>query len=248
MSDLTEKPAVLALPATKPTLVTAAYDRLRQDILRGVLRPGERLRLQQLADTYGWSMGAVREALARLVGDNIVEFEDRRGFSVPLISHSDLRELLGMRMLLEEKALRESIARGGIEWEVDVAAAFHRLSRTSRGEVPPGVVDEDWERAHAAFHRALVLAYDYPLFHQFLNVVLAHSDRYRHIYLTNPPKARDHLAEHRAIMEAALRRDADLAVTLMAKHLKRTVDLLLAAGFAKAAGKGRRRSSNGKTR
>jgi GntR family transcriptional regulator, carbon starvation induced regulator len=53
---------------------------------------------------------------------------------------------------------------------------------------------------------------------------------------------RDHLAEHRAILEAALRRDADEVVVLMRKHLKRTVDLLLAAGFARDGDKRRKRT------
>jgi DNA-binding GntR family transcriptional regulator len=226
--------------ATKPTLVSAAYDRLRRDILRGILRPGERLRLQQLSDAYGCGMGALREALSRLVGDSMVEFEDRRGFSVPAITRKDLSDLLEMRLLLEETALRAAIAKGGVEWEVAVMAAFHRLSRSSDPRTSdPRVVDDDWEHAHSEFHRALVSACDFPLLQQFREVVLAQSDRYRHIYLHYASKGRDHLAEHRLIMEAALRRDADQTVDLMHRHLKRTVDLLLAAGFAQETSKRR---------
>jgi len=230
MPDLSVKTAA---PTTKQTLVTAAYDRLRRDILRGVLRPGARLKLQPLGDAYSCGMGPLREALARLVGDNMVDFADRRGFSVPLITRKGLTDLLEMRLMLEDKALRASIAHGGVEWEVEVMAAFHRLSRVSeRRASDPRVVDENWEREHAAFHRALVAGYDFPLLHQFRQIVLAQSDRYRHIYLQYASKGRDHLVEHRAIMEAALRRDADRTVELMTKHLQRTVDLLLAAGFA----------------
>jgi DNA-binding GntR family transcriptional regulator len=231
-------------PATKPTLVTTAYDRLRRDILRGVLRPGERLRLRVLADHYDCGMGALREALSRLIGDNMVAFEDRRGFSVPAITRKDLSDLLEMRLLLEEKALRESISRGGVDWEVAVMAAFHRLSRASEPrDADPRIVDEDWEHAHSEFHRALVSGYDLPLLQQFRTVVLAQSDRYRHIYLHYASKGRDHHAEHRQIMEAALRRDADQTVELMSRHLKRTVDLLLAAGFAQETNKPKRRAA-----
>jgi hypothetical protein len=56
------------------------------------------------------------------------------------------------------------------------------------------------------------------------------------------PKDRDHLSEHKAIMEAALRRDADLTVELMRKHLKRTVDALLAAGVDNDGAKPRARA------
>ncbi len=233
-------PAPAAPPATKPTLVTAVHDRLRRDILRGVLAPGKRLRLQELSDAYGCGMGALREALSRLVGDSIVEFEDRRGFTVPAITGKDLSDLLEMRLLLEEKALRDSLAKGGVEWEVEVLAAFHRLSRTSDIRAgDPRIVSEEWERAHSAFHHALVAACDFPLLQQFREVVMAQSDRYRHIYLQYASQGRDHGDEHRQIMEAALRRDADQTVELMRRHLKRTVDLLLAAGFAQEPSKRR---------
>ena len=68
---------------------------------------------------------------------------------------------------------------------------------------------------------------------------MAQSDRYRHIYLQYASQGRDHGDEHRQIMEAALRRDADQTVELMRRHLKRTVDLLLAAGFAQEPSKRR---------
>ena len=220
-----------AATVPKQTLVTAAYDRLRRDIQRGVLRPGERLRLQQLGETYQCGTGALREALSRLVGDSMVAFEDRRGFSVPLINEKHLTDLLELRMVLEERALRESIARGGVEWEVDVMSAFHRLSRAGEQRKDPRIVSEDWEREHGAFHRALVGAYDFPLMHQLRETVNAQFDRYRHVYIQYASRGRDHLAEHREIMEVALRRNADETVRLTRKHLKKTVDLLLAAGF-----------------
>jgi GntR family transcriptional regulator, carbon starvation induced regulator len=157
---------------------------------------------------------------------------------VPAITRKDLSDLMEMRLLLEEKALRESILKGGVEWEVAVMAAFHRLSRAGDKRLgDPRVIDDDWEAAHTAFHHALVSGYDSPMLRQFRDVVLAQSDRYRHIYLQYASKGRDHLSEHRQIMDAALRRDADHTVELVTKHLKRTVDLLLSAGFAQDAPK-----------
>jgi DNA-binding GntR family transcriptional regulator len=212
---------------TKRTLATAAYDRLRHDILHCVLRPGERLRLQLLADGYSFGIGSIREALYRLVGDGLVLSEEQRGFSVTPISRESLLDLLNMRLLLEEQGIRESIEHGAVEWEVGVVSAFHRLAKCSGDGADPRVVDPAWERCHADFHRSLVAGCSSPLLLQMHETLFVQGNRYRHFYLTYVAGKRDHLAEHRSLMEAALRRDADETVRLIRIHLKATVESLL---------------------
>lgn len=220
----------------KRTLATAAYDRLRHDILHCVLPPGERLRLHQLAETYNFGVGSLREALYRLVGDGLVVSEEQRGFSVSTVSRDHLVDLLQMRLLLEEEGLRKSIAHGGVEWEVDVMSSFHRLSKVSdRNPADPRLVDPEWERCHAAFHLALVAGCRSPLLLQMREAVYAQGDRYRHFYLAYVAGERDHVTEHRLLMEAALRRDADETVRLIRRHLELTVNSLLAYGMPGAA-------------
>lgn len=224
---------VVSISQTKPnsgrTLATAAYNRLRQDILHCVLRPGERLRLQQLADSYNFGIGSIREALYRLVGDGLVISEDQRGFSVTPLSRESLFDLLRVRLLLEEHGIRESIKHGGVDWEVGVVSAFHRLAKGGNGTAAdPRVIDPQWERCHATFHHSLVAGCDSPLLLQMREAIYVRGDRYRHFYLTYVAGRRDHLGEHKRLMEAALRRDADETVRLLRLHLKTTVDSLLA--------------------
>lgn len=219
----------------KRTLATAAYDRLRHDILHGVLRPGERLRLHQLAETYEFGVGTLREALYRLTGDGLVMSEEQRGFSVSTVSRDHLLDLLQMRLLLEEQGLRRSIALGGVDWEVGVMSAFHRLAKaTERNPADPRLVDPEWERYHAAFHHSLVAGCQSPLLLQMRETIYAQGDRYRHLYLNYVAGRRDHVAEHRALMEAALRRDPEATVGLVRQHLETTVNSLLADGLMAA--------------
>jgi GntR family carbon starvation induced transcriptional regulator len=224
----------------KRTLAAAAYDRLRYDILHCVLQPSERLRLQQLADTYEFGIGSIREALYRLVGDGLVVAEEQRGFSVTPLTRESLVDLLHMRLLLEEHGIRESIKQGGVDWEVGVVSAFHRLARGGNGETSdPRVIDPAWERYHAAFHYSLVAGCNSPLLLQMREGVYVQGDRYRHFYLTYVAGERDHLAEHKALMEAALSRDAEETVRLISIHLKTTVDSLLGYEVAGATAKTR---------
>jgi DNA-binding GntR family transcriptional regulator len=217
--------------APKRTLATAAYDRLRHDILHCVLQPGERLRLQQLADSYNFGIGSIREALYRLVGDGLVTAEEQRGFSVTPLTRESLVDLLGMRLLLEEHGIRESIKHGGVDWEVGVVSAFHRLTKGGNSDTnDPRVVDPAWERDHAAFHRSLVAGCNSPLLLTMREGIYVRGDRYRHFYLTYIAGKRDHLTEHKQLMEAALRRDAEETVRLIRIHLKTTVDSLLEYG------------------
>jgi GntR family carbon starvation induced transcriptional regulator len=216
----------------KRTLATAAYDRLRHDILHCVLKPGERLRLHQLAESYNFGVGSIREALYRLVGDGLVVSEEQRGFSVSALSHDSLFDLLCMRLLLEEHGIRKSIEEGGVDWEVGVVSAFHRLAKgSSSNSADPRLVDPEWERCHAAFHYSLVAGCNSPLLLQIREAVYAQGDRYRHFYLTYVAGQRDHLAEHRLLMEATLRRDVEEAVRLIRNHLETTVNSLLGYGI-----------------
>ena len=212
----------------KRTQATAAYDRLRHDILHCILKPGDRLRLHQLAESYDFGVGSLREALYRLVGDGLVVSEEQRGFSVSMLSRDSLIDLLHMRLLLEEQGIRKSIEVGSVDWEVGVVSAFHRLAKASNdNSADPRLVDNEWERCHAAFHYSLVAGCDSPLLLQMREAVYAQGDRYRHFYLTYVAGQRDHLAEHRTLMEAALRRDVEETVQLIRKHLETTVNSLL---------------------
>ncbi|MFX5785409.1 GntR family transcriptional regulator, partial [Acinetobacter baumannii] len=80
------------------------------------------------SDRYGIGATAIREALSRLVSDGLVESEDQRGFAVASISREDLIDLTNTRMDVEGLALRRSIERGDVEWEVNIVSSFHRLS------------------------------------------------------------------------------------------------------------------------
>jgi GntR family transcriptional regulator, carbon starvation induced regulator len=225
--------SLLESAGQKRTLVSTAYERLRHDVVRGVLKPGEKLRFNYLADTYSFGASTLREALSRLVGDGLAVFEDQRGFSVAVVSREGLGDLLQMRLLLEEKGIRLSIEHGGVEWEVGIMSAFHRLSKAQGPlSADPRLVDETWERCHAEFHRALLAACRSPLLLQYRETLYLQGDRYRRLYHSYAARERDHLGEHRSIMEAALRRDTEAVVGLIREHLETTVRDVLACNFA----------------
>jgi GntR family transcriptional regulator, carbon starvation induced regulator len=218
-----------------PTLASLAYQRLREDILAGTLPPNEKLRMRPLQARYQMGLAPLREALARLHAENLVTSSDHRGFWVTPISVEELRDLTRIRMLLEGEALRESIAHGDDGWEADVISAFHRLARaTERGTHLAADTIGEWEARHEEFHGALIAAADSRLLLRLRAMLAQLVRRYRR-YAVASAGERDHLREHKAIMEATIGRDAARATRLLAEHYELTTKAILARYQAETA-------------
>lgn len=229
------------------TQATAAYRRLRADILEGRLAPGQRLKVHQLATDYGAGPAPLREALAQLAAEGLARRIEQRGFRVADADPAGFAGLIRTRCLIESLALREAIARGDAAWEDAVAAAERRLARLPRSvEATRFVTNPAWEAAHRAFHHALIAACDAPPLLAFCDRLREEADRYRALANAVAYPGRDVAAEHAAIAEAALDRDADRAAALLSAHLSSTgefVRVALEQRAGEAARRGRRRSA-----
>jgi len=204
-----------------PTLSTSIANQLRSQITSGAIPPGEKLRLDDLRNSFGVSLSPMREALSRLAAEGFVVMENRSGFRVAPVSKSNLIEVTRLRVTLETFALRESIERGDDRWESEVVASLYRLSKLEkRGDRRPRL--QDWETAHRDFHQKLISACGMPLLLRFCAVLHDLNDRYRRLFLENAPIDRDVSKEHKNIADAALERDSDRAVELMRQHIERT--------------------------
>ena len=110
------------------TVRTSTYERIKRDIIFGVLAPGTKLKLDRLKSEYETSVPTLREALNRLSADGFVQSPEQRGFLVTPVSAEDLVEIANLRILLECHALQQSIEAGDTDWEADLVAAYHRLN------------------------------------------------------------------------------------------------------------------------
>ncbi len=211
------------------TLATSVYDRLRDDVLAGRLKPGEKLRTDFLRDRYQIGNSPIREALNRLSADGLVEREDQRGFRVASVSKGDLFELVKTRCWLEEVAIRESIADGGTQWEEGLVIAFHHLSRFPRPASDGSYsTDPDWEKLHRAFHVALISGCGSRRLVTICEELFDKAERYRRLAAYGVPE-RNERDEHQAIMDAALDGDTALVSQLLREHYGRTVDVILSS-------------------
>ena len=223
--------------ATSRTLTEQVYTDLRADILAAHYRPGQRLRLVQLARHYDVSQSVVREALTRLVEQNLCTLSPNQGFSVVDVSIPDLEDLTFTRATIECLTFRLAIERGDVDWESRVVGALHRLDNTPR-EVD-GEPNPDWRDAHATFHRVLLDSCGSPRLLEIASSLRDSALLYRQ-WAVNIADSRDRNTEqeHRDLASLALSRDADGATDLLRAHIERTSAVLLAAakrGFPVAA-------------
>lgn len=209
------------------TRVEETVNAIREDIVAGELTPGTKLAVEHLRKRYGVGSSTIRESLSLLLPDGLVTARGQRGFNVSPISIDDLQDLSDTRILLETHALRESIARGDDDWEAGVVATFHRLAKAQ--EAVDNEVDGapiEWELRNHQFHDATTAACSSRWVQHMLDILHHHTQRYRRMALTDRSVPRDVHAEHLALMEATLARDADTACDVAAMHIQRTTDVL----------------------
>ena len=220
--------AVTDQAAGRQTLFEGVYRQLRADILACRLRPGAKLQINTLAEGRGVSLSGVREALSRLSAEGLVTAEPQRGFRVAPVSLEDLTDLTMTRIDIENLCLARSIELGGVDWETVVVGSMHRLSRTLYWAADSDrVLSEEWSIAHNAFHEALVSGSDSAWRARIRSSLYQQSERYRRLSVPVLPAMRDVEAEHRAISEAALAREAKRACELMKEHLVLTMKIIV---------------------
>ena len=210
--------AIIAVDA-EPTDLRA---RLHDDAINCVLMPGQRLRLDKLRGHYGGSVGSLREALTQLVSEGLVIAETNRGFCVAPVSVADLNDVTEMRVALEKKALVLAIEHGDDQWEADIVAAYHMMIKMEVAVDSPSR-RRIWVERHYRFHEALIAACPSMWLLRFRNLLFDQAQRYRSLSIRKSPSP-GRIDEHRNLMEAVLRRDADRACEIIEHHIRGTAE------------------------
>ena len=203
----------------KPTMASRLAAQLRQSILSGELAPGSKVNLDRLRQRYAVSLSPMREAIARLVADGLVELEDQRGYRITPVSAENSAEITRLRADLDPLALGYALAQADLDWESEIVGALHRLNQTRRDPNDPASL-EPWQTAHSGFHRKLISRCDLPNLLQFCAVLRAQHDRYGWIFGSEGGDDRDLAGEHQGLVDAALAGDAARATGLLRVHIE----------------------------
>lgn len=217
------------MSASVETIGDATFRKVRNDIIHGVLRPGDRLTLDRLKDHYAVSVSTLREILTRLAGESFVVAEGQRGFEVAPASEADLRDLGALRLLLEIHALELSLALGDLEWEGRVVAAHHKLAAVERQLLAgDGTRTPEWITYDRNFHEALISACGSR---SLMAIHTSVFDRFvRYHMLAGSFRGRPVADDHKALLDAALARDAAKARQLLETHVGKGIEHVIDTG------------------
>ncbi|MEA2579732.1 MAG: hypothetical protein QOE83_624 [Actinomycetota bacterium] len=202
------------------------YEEVRQAIIELRLKPGEPLREATMADQLGVSKTPVREALARLEQEGLVETTSFKGAVVSDYSPTDLQEIYELRELLEGAAARAAAASASEETLRRLAVLVSESAELAAKDDLEGLA-------------ALLGAFDLLIYDQVANERIralienlkAHLARIGRLTEDIPGRVKASVEEHAAIVDAITARDPDRAERAMRTHIRSVLsDQLGAAG------------------
>lgn len=198
------------------------FNTLRQAILRGELKPGERLMEIQLANKLGVSRTPIREAIRKLELEGLVLMIPRKGAEVAEITEKSLRDVLEVRRALEELAVQlvcEKITEEEIEELKAAAKEFENVLKD--GDITK-IAEAD-----VRFHDVIYMATDNQKLIQLLNNLREQMYRFRVEYLKREEVRPQLLAEHEEIIATIERREKATATKVVCEHIDNQVEAVI---------------------
>ncbi len=203
-------------------LTTQAYQQVRNAILRGDHPPGEVLLETHLAGELGMSRTPVREALQLLAREGFLEIVANRGYFVPRLSMSDIREFYELREVLEGFATRCAATHAADADIEDLEQLMRHYERAPSWEA--------WARIGTEFHNRIIALGANRRLSSLLGSLKAQIGLTRETQLREVRGRRDESAvEHRAILDAIRKRDPEEAEREARAHVRLSYEAILQA-------------------
>lgn len=199
------------------------YEQLRDGLMWGRWKSGERLKPQHLKTEFRCTTTALREALLRLAGEGLVVSEKNFGFRAVAHSEETFREAAHLRLILEREAAALALKTGDLEWEMALSAAHKKLNYVEtlmdRSDDITAYI-EQWSKQDWEFHYTLLSACGSALLMRSYKTTF---DTFR-MYAVSETKdygfaGQMTIDEHNAIFEAAIARDIPACIAAIERHL-----------------------------
>ena len=212
-----------ASPAAPVTLIRdGVHERMREEILSCVLKPGSLVQENDLAERYGVSKSPVRDAFLRLEQQGLVEVLPRKGYRIKPISVADAAEMYEMRLLYERACIARAVEQAS-EATLGALDAF----RASGGT--PDLAS--WIAYNRAFHVAVARAGGNARLARAAGGIIEEFDRltYMSIARFDIGGLAALVAEHVELIDALQARDKRRAHAVARQHVEEARDRLLAS-------------------
>lgn len=203
-----------APPSLAPrALYQEVAERLRQQIFARALEPGSWIDEQKLCAEFGISRTPLREALKVLAAEGLVTMKVRRGAYVTEMSERDVREAYQLLALLESDAAAQ-VAAHATENELQELQQLHDALESQVGE------RDAFFAANERFHMRLLEIDGNRWRLQIVTDLRRVMKLNRHHSLFKQGRLEESLCEHRALMQALLQRQPELASAQLRGHFQ----------------------------
>jgi len=233
-AGLTPPRGTLGQAFQKPTTLAVEIARhLREAIIQGEIRPGERVNESNLTRLFALSRAPIREGLRILEAEGLVIVEPHRGAYVRTLSPHGLREIFDVRLMFESHGILQG-GSGITEERLDVMRQALFEARTALEEK----AFEPWHQASLRFHDALVTLAGNKHLQGLYEQLKTSLRRYQILLIQVPMQPTRSQADHESILEALGRRDIPGALEKLREHLgslEVTIRVNIGGGTSSAA-------------
>jgi len=192
------------------------FNTLRQAILTGELKPGERLMEIHLAERLGVSRTPIREAIRKLELEGLVTMIPRRGAEVAQITEKSMNDVLEVRRAVDALCVELACERITEEELAALKEACDRFAEVVRAKVKNV---KQIAQADVALHDIIVQATGNQRLIQLVNTLSEQMYRYRFEYLKDFSQHEKLVEEHRIIYEGIVRKDKETACEAAKLHI-----------------------------
>lgn len=190
------------------------FHTLREAILKGELKPGERLMELQLAAKLGVSRTPIREAIRMLEQEGLAVTIPRKGAEVAKMTEKDMQDVLQVREALDELAANIACERITQEELDELVTAMHEFEISTRTKDLKRIAETD-----VKFHDVIYRATDNPKLVTMVNNLREQMYRYRVEYLKDEKNYPTLLKEHKEIVEGLKTQNKEMIAEAMRKHV-----------------------------
>lgn len=198
------------------------FDTLREAIIVGELKPGERLMEVQLAKKMGVSRTPVREAIRKLELEGLVEMLPRKGAHIADLSVKDIMDVLEVRATLDGLATSLSASRISEEEIKELKHIHSQFINYVEKENLQGSIKKDVE-----FHDIIYRSSRNDKLIQISNNLREQIQRFRVIYIKDYSSSRELIREHNEIIDAISSRSSDMAMKSAQSHIKKQEEAII---------------------
>lgn len=190
------------------------FNTLRQAILTGELKPGERLMEIHLADRLGVSRTPIREAIRKLELEGLVTMIPRKGAQVAKITEKNLKDVLEVRRALDMLAVRLACHRMQDEEKRELKKACDEFAKVTKN-----CNTKDITEADVRFHDMILKSSGNDRLVQLVNNLAEQMYRYRLEYIKDSSYHERLVREHEAIYNAIINCEEDKAAAAVVTHI-----------------------------